>query len=90
MNGDLLPGSKEVDFSIALVNVSAPPDVVHATDTSFALKRPSSTQAVLVLTQSIPGPQNIELHLSMEIYHENRFTGRSVAKIFIFVTKYKF
>ena len=89
MRGTHLPGST-VQFSMALIDVRAPPGVVRATETCFALRRPAPSQAVLVLTQSIPGPQEIELDLSMEIYHNTAFAGSAVAKLFIFVSQYEF
>ncbi|KAK0170128.1 hypothetical protein PV328_010728 [Microctonus aethiopoides] len=89
MKGTHLPGSI-VRFSMALVDARAPPGIPRATESYFALRRPSQSQAVLVLTRSIPGPQEIELDLSMEIYHNTIFAGSAVAKLFIFVTQYEF
>ncbi|XP_012529954.2 fibrillin-1 isoform X2 [Monomorium pharaonis] len=79
-----------IQFTMALVDVRAPPGVARATESCFALKRPIPSQAVLVLTRSIPGPQEIELDLSMEVYHDSVFVGSAVAKIFIFVSQYEF
>ncbi|XP_020288632.1 fibrillin-3-like isoform X2 [Pseudomyrmex gracilis] len=89
MRGSYQPEST-IQFSMALVDVRAPPDVARATESCFALRRPTPSQAVLVMTRSIPGPQDIELDLSMEIYHGNLFAGSAVAKIFIFVSQYEF
>ncbi|XP_008553599.1 fibrillin-1 [Microplitis demolitor] len=89
MRGTHLPGSV-IRFSMALIDARAPPGIMRATESCFALRRPSPSQAVLVLTRSLPGPQDIELDLSMEIYHNNAFAGSAVAKLFIFVTQYEF
>ncbi|KAG8039052.1 hypothetical protein G9C98_003359 [Cotesia typhae] len=89
MRGTHLPGSV-VRFSVAFNEARAPPGVMRATESCFALRRPTPSQAVLVLTRVLPGPQEIELDLSMEIYHNNAFAGSAVAKLFIFVTQYEF
>ena len=75
---------------MALVDVRAPPGVERATESCFVLKRPAPSQAVLVLTRTIPGPQEIELDLTMEIYQDATFVGSAIAKIFIFVSQYEF
>ncbi|KYN31855.1 Fibrillin-3 [Trachymyrmex septentrionalis] len=79
-----------VHFTMALVDVRAPPGVERATESCFALKRPAPSQAVLVLTRTIPGPQEIELDLTMEIYQDATFVGSAIAKILIFVSQYEF
>ncbi|KAL6257929.1 hypothetical protein P5V15_011528 [Pogonomyrmex californicus] len=89
MRGSHQPDST-VQFTMALVDVRAPPGVARATESCFALRKPAPSQAVLVLTRSIPGPQEIELDLSMEIYHNTIFVGSAVAKILIFVSQYEF
>lgn len=89
MRGSYQPDST-VQFTMALVDVRAPPGITRATESCFSLKRPAPSQAVLVLTRSIPGPQEIELDLTMEIYHNAVFMGSAVAKIFILVSQYEF
>ncbi|XP_011707681.1 PREDICTED: fibrillin-1-like isoform X2 [Wasmannia auropunctata] len=89
MRGSHQPDST-IQFSMALMDVRAPPDVARATESCFALRRPASSQAVLVMTRPIAGPQEIELDLSMEIYHDAVFIGSAIAKIFIFVSQYEF
>ena len=85
-----IPGST-VRFSIALIGARAPPHVVPATESYFSLKRPYPNQAILVMTKSLQGPQDVELEFSMEIFHPNGlFAGSAVAKIFIIVTQYEF
>lgn len=79
-----------IQFTMAFVEARAPPDVIRATESCFALHRKSASQVVLVLTKSIAGPQEIELELNMEIYNNDIFSGSAVAKIFIYVSQYEF
>ncbi|XP_012277054.1 fibrillin-1 [Orussus abietinus] len=79
-----------IRFSMALVAARAPPGVTRATESCFALRRPAPFQAILVLTRSIQGPQEVELDLSMEIYHNSMFAGSAVAKLLIYVSQYEF
>ncbi|XP_048511326.1 fibrillin-3 isoform X4 [Athalia rosae] len=79
-----------VQFHMALIEVKAPPGVQRATESCFKLRRPSHSQAVIVLTQSLQGPQEIELDVSMEIYNSQLFAGNVIAKLFIFVSDYEF
>lgn len=79
-----------IQFQMELVNVRAPPGVQRATENSFKLRRPSHSQAIIVLTRSLQGPQDIELSLSMEIYNNQIFAGSAVVKLFIFVSEYEF
>ncbi|XP_034188272.2 uncharacterized protein LOC117607997 isoform X1 [Osmia lignaria lignaria] len=89
MKGYHLPTST-IQFSMTFLEARAPPGVQRATESCFALKRPAPTQAVLVMTRSIQGPQEIELDLNMEVYHNTIFAGSAVAKILIFVSQYEF
>ncbi|XP_046747526.1 fibrillin-2-like [Diprion similis] len=82
--------ASSVDFRMELVNAQAPPGVQRATESCFRLRRPALTEAIIVLTQSIQGPQEIELNLTMEIYSGRQFAGSAVVKLFIFVSEYEF
>ncbi|XP_054011032.1 fibrillin-1-like [Hylaeus anthracinus] len=84
------PAGSVIQFSMAFVDVRAPPGVQRATESCFALRRPAPSQAVLVMTRSIQGPQEIELDLSMEVYHNTVFAASAVAKILIYVSQYEF
>lgn len=85
-----VPGST-VRFSMAFITARAPPNVRSATEECFSLKHPFPSQAVLAMTKSLQGPQDIELDLSMEIYSPTgEFAGSAVAKIFIVITQYEF
>ncbi|XP_017758004.1 PREDICTED: fibrillin-3-like [Eufriesea mexicana] len=89
MKGYHRPGSM-MQFNMAFLEARAPPGVQRATESCFALKRPEPSEAVLVMTRSIAGPQEIELDLTMEVYHNTIFAGSAVAKILIFVSQYEF
>lgn len=89
MRGTHLPGST-LQFSMSFIEARAPPGVVRATESCFAMRRVAPSQVVLALIKPIQGPQEIELDLSMEIYHNTAFVGSAVAKLFIFVTQYEF
>lgn len=80
-----------VRFQLKLV--SARPgarSVARVTDAYFQLRRLQSNQAVVSLVRSVEGPQEIELELTMDLYQGARFSGKAVAKLFVFVTQYEF
>ncbi|XP_078340478.1 uncharacterized protein LOC111109147 isoform X2 [Crassostrea virginica] len=53
----------------------------------FDLNIRSSAQAVVSLNYQIPGPQDVELELTMQITDlRSRYTGTAVSKIFLYVT----
>lgn len=78
------------DFALNMKSVRSPQNVSQATRSHFQLRRISFNQAAVSLVQSIPGPQDIELELSMKLYRGNMFGGVAVAKIFIYVSEYEF
>lgn len=47
-------------------------------------------EVLLNLIQSIQGPQEIELELTMTVYQNGLPSGSNVAKIFILVSEYSF
>lgn len=47
-------------------------------------------EAMLSLLQSIEGPQDIELELSMTVFKDGQPAGTNVAKLYIFVSEYAF
>lgn len=47
-------------------------------------------EARLSLMESIEGPQDIELEMSMTVFRDGQPSGKNVAKIFIFVSEYQF
>lgn len=53
----------------------------------FDLKIKNSAQAVVSLNYRIPGPQDVELELTMQITDlRSGYTGTAVSKIFLYVT----
>lgn len=46
--------------------------------------------ATLMLMQPLEGMQDIELHLTMNVYSNEELRGKSVAKVFIYVSQYAF
>lgn len=47
-------------------------------------------EARLSLMESLVGPQDIELEMSMTVFRDGLPSGKNVAKIFIFVSEYQF
>jgi len=76
-------------FTLRLRSVRAAPGVRACTKDSFRLKT-GLHQATLALAEALPGPQDVELELLMEMYYMARFTGSATARIFIYVTEYQF
>ncbi|XP_015912023.1 fibrillin-1 isoform X2 [Parasteatoda tepidariorum] len=82
--------STTVQFELQLTSARAPPGTTPATKDYFHLRRTAYNEAMIALTKSITGPQEIELDLVMKIYHNGLYGGTAVAKIFLFVTEYNF
>ena len=76
-------------FTLKVMSVDAGPGVTPVSKSSFRLKT-GLHQATLSLSESISGPQDIELELLMEMYYLARYTGSALAKIYIYVTPYEF
>lgn len=95
MRGPLWP-SASVQFELEVSEVRAPADVVErqlrADRSAFSLRRSTAlqNQAVLALTRSVVGPQEIELQLNMDMYQNGVFSGMAVVKIFVYVTQYEY
>jgi len=47
-------------------------------------------QVSLALKKSLEGPQDVELELTMTVFTNGMPRGKSVAKIFLFVSQYTF
>lgn len=82
--------STNVRFTLDLVNTRAPQDLIQTTKDFFRLRRTSYNQAIISLVQTIQGPQQVELKLTMDMHHNGVFGGTVVAKIFIIVSEYDF
>lgn len=85
-----------VQFNLELSDVRASNELAEQklkVDRSvFSLRRSTTSpnQAILALTKTIVGPQDIELLLNMDMYQNGVFSGVAVVKIFIYVTQYEF
>jgi fibulin 1/2 len=73
-----------------MLDSRAPVGISKATKDFFQLRHTSLNQAIISLKNSIEGPQEIDLQLSMEVYHSSVFGGSAVAKLSIFVSEYEF
>ncbi|XP_046406118.1 fibulin-1-like isoform X2 [Ischnura elegans] len=89
MTGSLY-SKKSVQFHYDMINARAEPGISRASKEFFKLRRTAQNQAVISLVRPILGPQEIELQLSMEVYHEGIIGGSFVAKIYIYVSRYEF
>lgn len=87
--GPLWSGT-ESQFALDLLSARVPPHVVPATKDYFRLRNSGWNQAVIALVRPIPGPQELELQLTMNLYHNGLFGGVGVAKLFIHVSEYEF
>lgn len=79
-----------VQFNLEFKSARAPAGITPATRDFFHLRRTAYNEAMVSLIKSIQGPQEIELELILKMFHNGKFAGNAVAKIFIFVTEHKF
>lgn len=56
---------------------------------SFSMDK-FQNEARLSLMESLQGPQDIELEMSMTVFRDGQPSGTNVAKIFIFVSEYQY
>ena len=77
-------------FTLSLEDARAPAHLTPATRGYFRLSQVSSSQAKVSLVRPLPGPQDVELRLTMEVYSGNFFAGLNVARLFLFVSQYEF
>lgn len=89
MRGPLWSGT-ESQFSLDLLSARVPTHIVPASKDYFRLRNSGWNQAVIALVRPIPGPQELELQLTMNLYHNGLFGGVGVAKLFIHVSEYEF
>lgn len=50
----------------------------------------SNNQVNLILKKALEGPQDVELDLSMTVFTNGMPRGKSVAKLFLFVSQYTY
>nr|CAD7595605.1 unnamed protein product [Timema genevievae] len=79
-----------VSFTLDMLDSRAPIGIERATKEHFRLRRTSHNQAVISLIKKITGPQEIELQLTMKMYHSASLGGSAVARLFIYVSQYEF
>ncbi|KAA0202666.1 hypothetical protein HAZT_HAZT007815 [Hyalella azteca] len=79
-----------VRFALELESVRSPTGIQPAVRDSFTLRRTSINQAVISLQQQLEGPQEIQLALSMKLYHGSEYSGSAVAKLLILISEYDF
>ncbi|XP_065572222.1 fibrillin-1-like isoform X4 [Artemia franciscana] len=89
MRGPVWPTSS-VKFDLKFVDTRAPKGVEQAAEEYFTVRRVGFNQCILSLAKAVEGPQDIELHLSMDMYHNGALAGVAVARIYIFVSQYEF
>ncbi|KAJ9581232.1 hypothetical protein L9F63_023591, partial [Diploptera punctata] len=89
MRGPLWSGTN-VRFKLEMLNSRAPAGISKCTKDFFWLRNTANNQAIISLAKSIEGPQEIELQLTMELFHSGIFGGAAVAKLYIFVSQYEF
>jgi len=78
-------------YSLKLENVQASDDVTKATQRDFALRQESATKKIVSLLTPLKGPQDIELHLSVDFYNErNLYISTALHKIMVVVSAYDF
>ena len=82
--------SSSVRFKLDMLDSRAPVGINRVTKDFFQLRHTSLNQAIISLRNSIEGPQEIDLQLSMELYHTGVFGGSAVAKLSVFVSEYEF
>lgn len=56
----------------------------------FCSMQKMHNEALLSLMQTLEGPQDIQLELSMTVFKDGQPAGTSVAKLFIYVSEFEF
>ncbi|XP_063219441.1 fibulin-1-like [Bacillus rossius redtenbacheri] len=82
--------STSTRFKLELLSARSAAGTQAATRDHFWLRQTSSSQAVVSLTRSVAGPQDIELQLTMDMYQLGRIVGKAVAKLIIYVSEYEY
>lgn len=78
-----------IEFDLKIVRIQATTNIQKATDGSFDTLQ-NNNQVNVILKKSLEGPQDIELELSMTVYTNGMPRGKSVAKLFLFVSQHTF
>lgn len=80
---------ENIDFDMKVTHTQAASNVRRASDRFFSMDK-FQNEARLSLMESLEGPQDIELEMSMTVFRDGLPSGKNVAKIFIFVSEYQF
>ncbi|XP_044316578.1 fibulin-1 isoform X3 [Drosophila rhopaloa] len=78
-----------IDFDLKIVRIQATKNIQKATDKNFETLK-NNNQVNVLLMKSLEGPQDIELELNMTVYTNGMPRGKSVAKLFLFVSQHTF
>ncbi|XP_033168224.1 fibulin-1 isoform X1 [Drosophila mauritiana] len=78
-----------IEFDLKIVRIQANTNIQRAADGSFDTLQ-NNNQVNVILKKSLEGPQDIELELSMTVYTNGMPRGKSVAKLFLFVSQHTF
>ncbi|XP_037732235.1 fibulin-1 isoform X1 [Drosophila subpulchrella] len=78
-----------IDFDLKIVRIQATSNVKRATSMHFDTLK-NNNQVNVFLKKSLEGPQDIELELSMTVFTNGMPRGKSVAKLFLFVSQHTF
>ncbi|XP_032311680.1 fibulin-1 isoform X4 [Drosophila ananassae] len=78
-----------IDFDLKIVRVHATPTIERAIERNFEIIK-NNNQANLMLKKSLEGPQDIELELCMTVFTNGMPRGKSIAKLFLFVSQYQY
>lgn len=79
-----------VTFNMEMLHARCPHGVARADKNYFHMRRTRMNEAVVSLGRVIEGPQEVDLQLTMEIYHNGEYKGSAVAKLFLYVSQYEF
>uniref|UniRef100_A0A1B6DNR4 EGF-like domain-containing protein n=1 Tax=Clastoptera arizonana TaxID=38151 RepID=A0A1B6DNR4_9HEMI len=82
--------STTVNFNLELTSAQTPPTVDPATRNAFLLTTTAHNQCSIRLVQTLYGPQDIHLQLTMEFYYNGVYGGTTISKVSIFVSQYDF
>ncbi|XP_043069428.1 fibulin-1 isoform X1 [Drosophila bipectinata] len=78
-----------IDFDLKIVRVQAPAIIERANERNFEIIK-NNNQANLMLKKSLEGPQDIEIELCMTVFTNGMPRGKSIAKLFLFVSQHQF
>ncbi|KAM3958839.1 LOW QUALITY PROTEIN: uncharacterized protein ACR2FA_007141 [Aphomia sociella] len=78
-----------VTFELRMISAQASHGIQPAQLGCFDM-RPSNNVCVISLLCALPGPQVIELELTMSLYQHDHFAGNAVARLIIIVSEYEF